>query len=134
VQAAVAGEPLEVHGDGTQTRCFCHVRDTVRALADLVERGETWGEIFNVGSTEPATILELAERVQALTASSSELVFVPYDEVYGQGIEEMFQRIPATDKIRAAIGWEPTIALDEILAEVVEHTRRTGSRESASAA
>jgi UDP-glucose 4-epimerase len=71
--------------------------------------------------------------VKALTGSGSELVFVPYDQVYGQGIEEMFQRIPATDKIRAAIGWEPTIVLDEILADVAEHTRRTASRESAPA-
>jgi UDP-glucose 4-epimerase len=123
VRAALAGEPLEVHGDGTQTRCFCHVRDTVRALADLVERGDTWGEIFNVGATEPVTILQLAERVKALTGSASELVFVPYDQVYGQGIEEMFQRIPATDRIRAAIGWEPTITLDGILAEVVAEQR-----------
>jgi UDP-glucose 4-epimerase len=133
VRAALAGAPLEVHGDGTQTRCFCHVRDTVHALADVVERGDTWGEIFNVGSTEPVTILQLAERVKALTGSASELVFVPYDQVYGQGIEEMFQRIPATDKIRAAIGWEPTITLDETLAEVVEHTRRTAPREPAPA-
>jgi UDP-glucose 4-epimerase len=133
VRAALAGAPLEVHGDGTQTRCFCHVRDTVHALADVVERGDTWGEIFNVGSTEPVTILQLAERVKALTGSASELVFVPYDQVYGQGIEEMFQRIPATDKIRAVIGWEPTITLDEILAEVVEHTRRTAPREPAPA-
>jgi UDP-glucose 4-epimerase len=123
VQAALAGEPLEVHGDGAQTRCFCHVRDTVRALAGLVEGGETWGEIYNVGSTDPVTILELAERVKSATGSSSELVYIPYDQVYGQGIEEMFQRIPATDKIRAAIGWHATIPLDEILAEVVEHMR-----------
>jgi UDP-glucose 4-epimerase len=133
VQAALAGDPLEIHGDGTQTRCFCHVRDVVRALVELVERGATWGEIFNVGSTEAVTILELAERIKTVSESDSELVFVPYDRVYGQGIEEMFQRIPATDKIRAAIGWQATIALDEILAEVVEHMRRTASRESAPA-
>jgi UDP-glucose 4-epimerase len=137
VQAALAGEPLEIHGNGEQTRCFCHVRDTVSALVGLVESGETWGEIYNVGSTEPLTILDLAERVKAATGKSPELVFVPYDKVYGQGIEEMFQRIPATDKIRAAIGWQATIPLDEILAELVEQargeSRLAGPRESAPA-
>jgi nucleoside-diphosphate-sugar epimerase len=137
VQAALAGQPLEVHGDGTQIRCFCHVRDTVRALAGLMEGGETWGEIYNVGATDPLTILELADRVKTLTLSASELSFVPYDQVYGVGIEEMFQRIPATEKIRAAIGWQPTIPLDQILAEVVEQVRgearRSAGRESAPA-
>jgi nucleoside-diphosphate-sugar epimerase len=133
VQAAIAGEPLEVHGDGNQTRCFCHVRDTVRALRGLVEHGGLWGEIYNVGSTEPLTINELAHRIVAATGSSAELTYVPYDQVYGHGIEEMFQRIPATDKIRAAIGWEPTISVGEIIAEVIEHARRTPARESAPA-
>ena len=128
VAAALAGEPLEVHGDGNQTRCFCHVRDTARALADLVESGATWGEIYNVGSTYPLTINELAARIRRATGSASELVYVPYDEVYGQGIEEMFQRIPATDKIEAAIGWHSTVTLDEILAEVVEHLRARDQR------
>jgi UDP-glucose 4-epimerase len=123
VRAALAGEPLDVHGDGTQTRCFCHVRDTVRALADLLIAGGLWGEIFNVGSTAPLTINELAERVLAATGSSSTLTYVPYDQVYGVGIEEMFQRIPATDKIEAALGWRSTVPLDEILAEVVEDVR-----------
>jgi UDP-glucose 4-epimerase len=121
VQAALAGEPLEIHGDGSQTRCFCHVADTTRALAALMEESATRGQIYNVGSTESVTILELAERVLEVTGSSSELVFVPYEQVYGHGIEEMFQRMPAIEKITAAVGWTPTIDLDAILAEVVEH-------------
>jgi UDP-glucose 4-epimerase len=128
VQAAVAGEPLEVHGDGTQTRCFCHVRDTVEALAALVEAGSAWGQIFNVGSTEPVTINELAERILRATESASELVYVPYDRVYVHGIEEMFQRIPAIEKITAAIGWRPTVGLDAILAEVTQDARAQGDR------
>jgi UDP-glucose 4-epimerase len=124
VQAAVAGAPLEIHGNGMQTRCFCHVADTTRALVALMEEPSTRGQIYNVGSTESVTILELAERVLSLTGSSSELVFVPYEEVYGHGIEEMFQRMPAIDKIRAAVGWEPTIDLDHILEEVVDHVRQ----------
>lgn len=126
VQAALAGEPLEVHGDGAQTRCFCHVADVVGALVRLSSSPGTDGQIYNVGSTEVVTILELAERVLRATGSASELVFVPYEQVYGHGIEEMFQRIPAVDKIRAAIGWAPTRALDEIVAEVVELARRQG--------
>jgi UDP-glucose 4-epimerase len=124
VQAALAGSPLEIHGDGTQTRCFCHVADTVRALVALGEEPATTGQIYNVGSTESVTILELAERVLRATGSSSELLFVPYDEVYGHGIEEMFQRMPSIEKISEAVGWAPTIDLDRILEEVVDHTRQ----------
>jgi len=123
VSAALAGRPLEIHGDGTQTRCFCHVEDTIRALAGLMDAREHSGEIFNVGSTERVTIEELARRVLELTGSSSKLVAVPYDEVYGQGIEDMLHRQPAIEKVSAAIGWQPTRTLDQILADVVEHTR-----------
>ena len=82
------------------------------------------GEIFNVGSTGRITIVDLAERVRALTQSESELVFVPYDEVYEVGIEDMLHREPAIEKVTAAIGWQPTIDLDGILADVISHTRR----------
>jgi UDP-glucose 4-epimerase len=122
VERALAGEPFEVHGDGTQTRSFCHVSDTVRALAALMD-AEISGEIFNVGSSERVSILELAERVKRATGSSSELAFVPYDEVYGQGIEDTLHREPATGKIKDAIGWQTTLDLDRIIADVVEHAR-----------
>lgn len=118
-KAALAGEPLEVHGDGSQTRCFCHVGDTVRALPALATHEQSAGQIYNVGSTEPVTILELADRILKLTDSSSDVVFVPYEEVYGHGIEEMFQRVPSIDKIRSAIGWQPTVSLDGILEAVI---------------
>ena len=78
------------------------------------------GEIFNVGSTERIRILDLAERVREVTGSSSELVYVPYDEVYGQGIEDMLHRIPSIEKVGRAIGWQPTFGLERILADVVE--------------
>ena len=126
VQAALAGAPLEVHGDGRQTRCFCHVSDTVRALVGLVEAPSASGQIFNVGSTELIAIGELARRVIDVTGSSSELVYVPYEQVYGHGVEEMFQRMPSIEKIKEAIGWAPTISLEEILREVVEHAGREG--------
>ena len=122
VQNALAGEPLEIHGDGSQTRCFCHVSDVVRALKGLLELAD--GEIYNVGSTDRITIRALAERVLEITGSGSELVFVPYDEVFEGGVtEEMFHRAPAIGKIKQAIGWEPTIGLDGILADVIESIR-----------
>ena len=123
VERAVAGEPIEVHGDGSQTRCFCHVHDSIRGLQLLMESGRFNGEIFNAGSTEPVRISDLAERIVELTGSESEIVHVPYDQVYGQGIEDMLHRIPSIEKIRGAVGWEPTRALDEILRDVLEHQR-----------
>jgi UDP-glucose 4-epimerase len=99
------------------------VQDTIRALAGLMDAREIVGEIFNVGSTERVTIDELADRVLALTGSGSEIVRVPYDEVYGQGIEDMLHRQPSIDKVSGAIGWQPTRSLDEILADVLKHTR-----------
>jgi UDP-glucose 4-epimerase len=124
VQRALAGEPLEIHGDGSQTRCFCHVTDVVRALKSLLDLAD--GQIYNVGSIERITIRDLAGRVLEATGSGSELAFVPYEEVYEGGVaEEMFHRAPAIDKISAAIGWRPTIDLDGILADVIAHARET---------
>jgi UDP-glucose 4-epimerase len=119
ISNALAGRPLEVHGDGSQVRCFCHVADVVRALAGLMEVSHTTGEIYNVGSNHPVRILELAERVRKLTAASSEIVFVPYHEVYGHGIEDMQHRAPSIAKIRDAIGWQPSRDLDRILEDVL---------------
>jgi UDP-glucose 4-epimerase len=123
VSAALAGRPLEVHGDGAQTRCFCHVQDTIRALTSLMAADDVSGEIFNVGSTERITISELAQRVLEHTDSRSKIVGVPYSEVYGQGIEDMLHREPSIDKITSAVGWEPTFGLDEILDDVIRHIR-----------
>jgi UDP-glucose 4-epimerase len=125
VSAALAGRALEIHGDGTQTRCFCHVQDTIRALVGLMNAREIVGEIFNVGSTERVTIDELADRVLALTGSGSEIVRIPYGEVYGQGIEDMLHRQPAIEKVAGAIGWQPTRSLDQILGDVLQYTRHS---------
>jgi UDP-glucose 4-epimerase len=122
-QAAVAGAALEVHGDGSQTRTFCHVQDTIRALQSLMDTSSTSGEIFNVGSRNWISILELARRVLELTGSRSELVYVPYEQVYGLGIDDMLHRVPAIEKIEAAIGWAPERTLDEILADVIAFER-----------
>jgi UDP-glucose 4-epimerase len=124
VQNALSGTPLEIHGDGMQTRSFCHVEDTSRALKELMDDRSINGEIFNVGSTDRITILELAERIKDLTDSQSENVFVPYDQVYGQGIEDTLHREPAIEKIGKAIGWAPTRNLEDILRDVIEHSRQ----------
>jgi len=125
VQRALAEEPLEIHGDGEQTRCFCHVSDTIRALAGLMDHG-TSGEIYNVGSEERISINDLAGRVRELAESSSTVEYVAYDDVYGIGIEDMLHRIPSTAKIRAAVDWTTERTLDDVLGEGLEATALEG--------
>ncbi len=123
VERALSDRPIEIHGDGSQTRCFCHVSDTIRALKSLMDERSISGEIFNVGSTAQIRIIDLADRVREMTRSQSEIAFVPYDKVYGQGIEDMLHRVPSIEKVKAAIGWEPHLNLDVILADVIKHAR-----------
>jgi UDP-glucose 4-epimerase len=123
VERALRGQPLEVYGDGTQTRCFCHVQDSIQALQALVEEPGLSGEIFNVGATEPIRIIELAERVIELTEGGSEIVHVAYEDVYEHGIEDMLHRVPSIEKVQEAIGWQPRRSLDEILRDVVAEQR-----------
>ncbi len=129
VRQALANEPLTVHGEGTQRRCFCHVRDVVIALTDLmvkedrVVRKGAFGEIFNIGSTEETTILDLAHQIREATGSESEIRLIPYDVAYAEGFEDMQRRIPDTSKIRDLIGWDPTRNLDDIIADVIEGAR-----------
>jgi UDP-glucose 4-epimerase len=124
VSSALEGRPLEIYGDGTQTRCFCHVQDAIQALRGLMDDRSVSGEIFNVGSANRISILDLAKRVIAATESDSDFEFVPYEKVYG-GIEDMLHRIPSIEKIKAAIGWEPAFDLQQILDDVIRHTRET---------
>ena len=121
VQQALSGRPITVYGDGTQTRCFCHVGDVVKALVDLMALGEdAHGEVFNVGAQEEISMLALADRVREMTGSESEIHVIPYDEAYEAGFEDMPRRYPDITKIGAAIDWKPTHTLDEILADVIE--------------
>jgi UDP-glucose 4-epimerase len=122
VARALRDEPIDVHGDGNQTRCFCHVDDTVRALRALMDQVGS-GEIYNVGSTNRISIIELANRVIELTGSKSTTVEVPYHDVYGHGIEDMLHRIPSTAKINAATGWAPERSLEDILGDVISFER-----------
>jgi UDP-glucose 4-epimerase len=120
VERALRSAPIEIYGDGEQTRCFCHVHDTIRALRDLMtDLNRTSGEIYNVGAKNQISILGLARRIKRLTASGSPLLHIPFDEVYGTGIEDMLHRVPCTDKVRTAIGWAPEHALERILGDVV---------------
>lgn len=123
VQKALAGQPITVHGDGNQTRCFCNVKDAVRAVLALANEPQAIGEIFNVGSQEEVTIRQLAERVKARTASTSEIVYIPYEQAYEKGFEDMSRRVPSIEKIRAAVGWQPTFSLDQTLDEVIAYFR-----------
>jgi UDP-glucose 4-epimerase len=124
VQQALANQPLTVYGDGQQTRCFCNVQDTVRAVIELAATPKAVGEIFNVGSQEEITITALAERIRTRTGSTSAMVRVPYDQAYEKGFEDMQRRVPSIDKIRAAIEWEPTFSLDQTLDAVIDYFRQ----------
>ena len=126
VRQALAGEPVTVYGDGQQTRSFCHVGDVVRAIIGLVDEPDATGDVFNVGSTEEVTIEALARRTVALARSSSEIVFVPYDEAYEVGFEDMRRRVPDITKIRSLIGWEPRVDLDGVLGSVIGYEREHG--------
>jgi UDP-glucose 4-epimerase len=123
VKQAVADLPLTVYGDGQQSRCFCNVTDTVRAVVGLSAEPRAVGEIFNVGSSDEITILELAQRIMQRAHSRSEIKLIPYDQAYESGFEDMRRRVPSTDKIKAAIGWQPVISLDQTLDEVIAHFR-----------
>jgi UDP-glucose 4-epimerase len=127
VEQALAGDPIRVFGDGEQTRCFTHVADAVRAAAALIERDDPAGEVYNIGSNQEVSINELAERVRALTDSSSRIEHVPYEEVYGPGYEDMRRRTPDIGKIERAIGYAPTHTLDDILRAVISHYRQNGA-------
>jgi UDP-glucose 4-epimerase len=123
IRQALCGEPITVYGDGEQRRCFCHVDDVVRALADLMGVDAAVGQVFNVGGTEEVTILGLAKRVRSACGSDSEIRRVPYDEAYEAGFEDMRWRIPDISKIGNLIDWRPTRTLDEILEDVIESQR-----------
>ncbi len=123
VRMALAGEPLLVHGDGTQQRCFCDVRDVVQALLGLIDRPEAVGRVFNIGSTEEVSIMELAKRTIALAGSKSTIKTIPYSEAYPPGFEDMARRVPDTSRVHQLLGWKPTRNLEQILTEVIAHER-----------
>lgn len=126
VQQALRGEPLTVYGDGQQSRCFTYVGDVVRAIVGLADEPAAVGEVYNLGSSEEVTIAELARRTIALSGSSSELSYIPYEQAYEKGFEDMRRRVPDTTKIRDLLGWRPEVDLDGILERTIAYSRERG--------
>jgi UDP-glucose 4-epimerase len=123
VRQALAGEPITVYGSGTQSRCFCDVRDCVQAVLKLVDGGKAIGEVVNIGSTEEVSIQRLAELVRERAGSHSKIVSVPYDQAYEPGFEDMPRRVPALEKLERITGFRPSIRLEEIIDEVIAYSR-----------
>jgi nucleoside-diphosphate-sugar epimerase len=124
VRQALAGEPITVFGDGTQSRAFTHVSDVVGALLTLVDEPGAIGQVINIGTTEEVTIAALAERVRRLAGSHSSIKYIPYDEAYDSGFEDMPRRVPDLTKIHGMIGYAPRHTLDDILEQVIDDFRR----------
>jgi len=119
VKQALSGRPITVYGSGDQTRCFGYVGDVVKALVALMDRQESVGEVYNIGSSAEVSMNELAKRIRALTSSESEIVHIPYSEAYEEGFEDMPRRVPDTSKIHSLIGFRPETTLDDILKSVI---------------
>lgn len=123
VKQALANEPLTVYGPGSQTRCFLHVKDAVWAMIKLMELLSATGEVFNVGSQEEISIEDLAKRIIEITASKSKIIYIPYDQAYEEGFEDMPRRVPDITKIANLIGFKPTVILDDIIKDVLNYLR-----------
>jgi UDP-glucose 4-epimerase len=124
VRQALSGSPITVFGDGTQSRSFTYVSDVVGAMVRLMDSDETVGQVYNIGNGKEITMLELARIVKEMTASSSEIVLVPYDKAYEEGFEDMPRRVPDISKIQRAIGYEPTLGIRAILQKVIEYEKK----------
>ena len=120
VGQALRHQPLTIFGEGTQTRCFCHVSDVVGGLVALSEHPEAFGKVFNLGGTEEISIGDLAERIIELAGSDSEVEYIPYDAAYEEGFEDMVRRVPNVDRARQLVGFEPSVGLDDIIRSVIE--------------
>jgi len=123
VTQALTGQDITVYGDGTQTRCFTHVSDVIEALVSVAEHPQAVGEVYNIGSDYEISMLDLAERIKYITGSASNIVFVPYDEAYEEGFEDMMRRVPDITKIRNLIGYNPKVDLDSMLLNIIDYHR-----------
>jgi UDP-glucose 4-epimerase len=130
VEAALKNETIEVHGDGTQSRCFGHVLDIVEGLTSLLDNTECFGQVINLGNDEEVTIKQLADKALALTGSSSKIRFVPYEEAYGEGFEDMKRRVPSLEKAARLVGYKPTRTLDDIINDVAAEFRKDSAAQS----
>ncbi len=123
VQAALQNEPIIVYGDGQQSRCFGNVYDVVDAIYRLAVSDKTVGELFNIGTNEEVTILELAQRVKTRAASQSSIQLIPYEQAYAPGFEDFRRRVPSIEKIAAYVGWQPTHTLDQTIDQIITYYR-----------
>jgi UDP-glucose 4-epimerase len=121
IRQAIRNEPITVYGDGTQSRCFCDARDVVKALIGLAYHPNASGQVYNIGSTEEVTIKELAERVIKITKSNSDITYIPYDQAYAPGFEDMRRRVPDLNRITSLLDWAPQRTLDDILESVTRY-------------
>lgn len=133
VKSAINNEPLTVHGDGTQSRCFGHVLDIVEGLTKAIESPECFGQVINFGNDEEVSIKGLAEKAIAMTGSSSEIRYIPYTEAYGEGFEDMQRRVPSLEKAKRLVGYQPTRTLEDIINDVAEQFREEQKTEAANA-
>ena len=124
VRQALAGQPITVFGDGTQSRSFTYVGDVVRAVVALIQEPRAVGQVFNIGNSGEITMTDLAVKIKAMTGSASEIVTIPYDQAYEAGFEDMPRRVPDISRIKALVGYEPAVQLDETLRRVIEHFRQ----------
>ena len=125
IKAALQNQPIPIHGDGNQSRCFGHVLDVVEGLTKAIETPECFGQVMNLGNNEEISIKELAEKVVAKTGSTSEIQYIPYEVAYGEGFEDMQRRVPNLEKAKRLVGYQPTRTLDNIITDVVNEFRET---------
>jgi UDP-glucose 4-epimerase len=127
VHSAIKNEPITVHGDGTQARCFGHVSDVIEGLVKMLETPHCFGKVINLGNSEETSIKELAEKAIALTGSTSEVHYIPYEEAYGEGFEDMQRRVPSLDKAKELIGYQPTRSLETIINDVANEYKKASA-------
>lgn len=133
IKAALKNEPIPVHGDGNQSRCFGHVSDIVEGLTRAIETPACFGQVMNLGNNEEVTIKQLAEKAIRMTGSKSQITYIPYSEAYGEGFEDMMRRVPNLEKAKRLIGFQPTKTLENIINDVAEQFRDELKSETASA-
>ncbi|MGC2238289.1 MAG: GDP-mannose 4,6-dehydratase [Pyrinomonadaceae bacterium] len=131
VLSAMKNEPVTVHGDGNQARCFGHVADVVEGLSKILETPECFGQVTNLGNNQETTIKELAEKAIQMTESASEIRYIPYEEAYGEGFEDMQRRVPSLEKAKRLIGYQPTRTLEDIINDVANQFREEIKAETA---
>ena len=124
VRAALLGEPLMIYGDGQQTRCFAYVQDVIDGIIALVNHPDAYGNVYNIGSTEEISIENLAFKIKEMTGSPSEIKYIPYEKVYGQGFDDMRRRVPCLEKIQKLVAYQPKTSLEKTLERIIGYCQK----------